>query len=708
MNEVIINEISKSEKIAVNQIKAVLDLLSEGNTIPFIARYRKEVTGGLDEEQIRKIEVAYSYQKKLAEKKEDTIRLIEEKGLLTSELKESIISCTKLVEIDDLYRPFKEKKKTKATEAINLGLEPLAKMILSYPTSGDIESLCKKFLNDKVKDSEFAILNASYIIAEWISDDAKVRNFIRHNIYKNGIYKSILKKNASDVSKKYEIYYDFNEYVKKVKPYQILATNRGEKEKILTISIIDDKDKSLEFIEKKYIKNDHSFVVDIVKNAINDAYKRLIFPSVSREVRKELKETAEIRAIDNFSKNLESLLLTPPIKEKVVLGFDPAYRTGCKLAVLSKNGDLLETAVIYPTKPHEKIEESEKILFDLIAKYDVDIIAIGNGTASRESEIFVANAIKKYPKKIEYIIVSEAGASVYSASKEAISEFPDLTVEKRSAISIGRRLQDALSELVKIDPKSIGVGLYQHDVNEKMLDESLNFTVLKTVNSIGVNINTASTYLLSYISGLTKKCINEIVDYRKKHSFKNREEVKKLKSFSDKIYEQSIGFLRVLDGNNYLDKTSIHPDDYNKVYNMINDLNIDIKTIGSSNINEKLENVDYKKYGFDNYTFSDIKKSLISPLWDPRDVIDAPILKSDIMTIDDLKIGDSLQGTIRNVVDFGAFVDIGLHNDALIHISKISNSFIKDPKEILSVGQIVTAKVIDIDKEKERVSLSLI
>ena len=708
MNKEIIDEISQSENIKPKQIEAVLKLLSEGNTIPFIARYRKEATNNLNEEEIRKIEIVYTAKLNLLNKKNDVIRLIDEKGLLTEEIKNNILNATKLVEIEDIYRPFKEKKKTKATEALNNGLEPLAKMILSFPTNGDINSLCQKFINDKVKTIEKAVEGASYIIAEWISDNASYRKYIRSNIFKFGILIAKLKKDAVDEDSKYEMYYDYEEPIKSIKPHRILAINRGEKEKILTVSIKIDNKYILENLERKIIKNPNSFVCDIVKNSISDAYKRLIFPSVEREIRKELKEKAEEKAIENFSENLENLLLTPPIKEKVVLGFDPAYRTGCKLAVLDKMGNVLEIAVIYPTKPNEKIKESEEILLKLIDKYNIDIIAIGNGTASRESEKFVANTIKKANKKVEYVIVSEAGASVYSASSLAISEFPNLSVEKRSAISIGRRLQDALSELVKIDPKSIGVGLYQHDITSKALDESLNFVVLKTVNSIGVNLNTASASILSYISGLTKKVIKEIIDYRKDNKFKKREDLKKLKSVNEKIYEQSIGFLRIIDGENILDKTSIHPDYYAKVNKMLEDLQINLKDIGQENIKEKLSNVNYEDYGLDKYTFSDIKKSLISPMWDPRDNLAAPILKSDILTIEDLKIGDTLQGTVRNVVDFGAFIDIGLHNDGLIHVSKISNNYIKDPKDILSVGQIVEVKVIDINKENERVSLSMI
>ena len=469
MNEVIIEQIAQEQGITKKQVETVLELLKEGNTIPFIARYRKEKTNALDEEQIRKINEVYEYQLNLLARKEDVIRLIDEKQMLTEELRENIMKCSRLVEVEDLYRPFKEKKKTKATEAIALGLEPLAKIIMSFPTKGDLNTLTSKFINDKVKTPEEAIKNASYIIAEWISDNASYRKFIRDFIYKNGTVITKKKKNAVDEKNTYEMYYEYSETVKYIKPHRIMAINRAEKEGVISVNIDYDNDKIIEYLEKRIIKNKESYVTEIVKESIKDSLKRLILPSVEREIRADLKEKAEITAIDNFSSNVEHLLLTPPIKEKVVLGYDPAFRTGCKLAVLDKTGKPLEIAVIYPTEPHNKIEESKKKVLELIDKYNVDVIAIGNGTASRESEAFIADTIKDCKRKVEYIIVSEAGASVYSASKLAISEFPDLTVEKRSAISIGRRLQDSLSELVKIDPKSIGVGLYQHDVTPKNL-----------------------------------------------------------------------------------------------------------------------------------------------------------------------------------------------------------------------------------------------
>ena len=713
MNKEIIKEIAQELNIKIEQVEAVLTLLEEGNTIPFIARYRKEKTGSLDEEQIRKINEVYDYQVSLLKRKEDVIRLIDEKGLLTEELKNNILNCNKLVEVEDLYRPYKEKKKTKATDAINNGLEPLAKIIMSFPNNLDIEKTASNYLNDKIKSIEEAIQGAKYIIAEWISDNASYRKWIRNNMYYKGKIVSKLKKNAKDETKTYEMYYDYNESVKYIKPHRILAINRGEKENVLNVNIEIDNREIETFLKTKIIKNAKSNVSDIVIDAINDSLKRLILPSVEREVRADLTEIGENSAIDNFGKNLEKLLLTPPMKDKIVLGFDPAFRTGCKLAVIDQTGKKLDIAVIYPHEPHNKYEESKKILTDLIKKYNVEIIAIGNGTASRESEKFVSQVIKEEKLPTEYIIVSEAGASVYSASKLAIEEFPDLTVEKRSAISIGRRLQDPLSELVKITPESIGVGQYQHDVSSKKLTESLDFVVSKAVNSVGVNINTASPSLLKYVSGITKKNIDKIIEYRNKEGkINSREEIKKKKLLSDKTYEQAIGFLRIIDGDNILDVTSVHPESYNIALNLLKELNCTTNDIGTNKLIDLLDNIDINTYkdklNTDIYTLEDIISSLKKPNRDPRDDMPKPILKSDVLDINDLQIGMKLQGTVRNVIDFGAFVDIGLHNDGLIHISKMTNNYIKHPSEILNVGDIIDCYVIEINKEKEKVSLSLI
>ena len=714
MNTDIIKQIGKDLNIKERQVEVVLNLLKEGNTVPFIARYRKEATGSLDEEVIRSINEVYEYQVNLLKRKEDVIRLIDEKGMLTDELKEEILKCQKLVEVEDLYRPFKEKKKTKATEAIKNGLEPLANMIMEFKNR-DIKKEAKSFLNDKVTSIEEAIEGAKYIIAEAISDNAEYRKYIRENIVKFGIITSKVKKKAQelDQAKTYEMYYDYSEAIKSIKPHRVLAINRGEKEGILSVNIDVDFSYIINYLEKKVIKKSNTSEEIYVKEAILDSYKRLIFPSVEREIRSELKETAEITAIDNFSKNVENLLLTPPMKGKTVLGYDPAFRTGCKLAVLDSTGKPLKIEVIYPTQPHNKIEESKKIVLDLIDKYNIDIIAIGNGTASRESEAFIAECIKESKRKVEYIIVSEAGASVYSASKLAISEFPDLTVEKRSAISIGRRLQDSLSELVKIDPKSIGVGLYQHDVTPKKLDESLNFVVTKVVNQVGVNVNTASSSLLSYVSGMTKKSIDSILNERDlKGKFTSREEIKKLKGITPKVYEQAIGFIRIPDGVNPLDKTSIHPESYEVAKKLLESIGMNLNDIGTDKLKEKLDNIDIDKVCLDiktdKYTLKDIIDDLEKPGRDLRDNMPKPILKSDVLTLDDLHIGDKLQGTVRNVVDFGVFIDIGLHNDGLAHISKLTNKYIKHPSEVVSVGDIVDCYVIDINKEKEKVSLSLI
>ena len=712
MNEQIIKELSLELSIKETQISSVLKLLEEGATIPFIARYRKDVTGALDEESIRSIEEKYQYQVNLEKRKEDITRLIDEKGLLTDEIKESIAKATKLVELEDIYRPFKEKKKTKATEAIKNGLEPLAKEIMRFPTSGDINNIASKYITENVKDVDSALTGAKYIIAENISDNAKFRKIIRENTYNYGIIKSKIKKNANDENKTYEMYYDYSERVKYIKPHRILALNRGEKEKILSVSIDYEIDRVINFLNKRVIKNEKSIVVDIVKDAIVDAYKRLIAPSIEREIRSDLTSVGEESAIDNFGKNLEALLLTPPMKERVVLAFDPGFVNGCKIAVVDKNGKYLDSTVVKPfLKGGNYVEQSEVIVKNLINKYKVDIIAIGNGTASRESEIFIANLIKKYNLACKYVIVSEAGASIYSASKEAIEEFPDLAVEKRSAVSIGRRLQDPLSELVKIPPSGIGVGLYQHDVSEKKLSENLDFVVSKVVNSVGVNINTASSSILKYVSGLTKRTIDKIIDYRNTHgNFKSREELKKL--LSDKVYEQAIGFLRITGGNLVLDATSIHPESYDKTNMLLDDLKISLNDIGTNKINLVLDSIDIdtecQKIGVEHYTLEDIIKSLKNPMRDPRDEMPQPILKSDILTLDDLKVGMKLQGTVRNVVDFGAFIDIGLHEDGLVHISKITDKYIKHPNEILSVGDIVDCYVCDINKDKKKVSLSLI
>ena len=706
------NELKLEEK----QINNVLTMLAEGATIPFIARYRKEQTGGLTEDQIRAIEEQYKYQENLLNRKEDVIRLIDEKGLLTDEIKEAVMKCTKLTEVEDVYRPYKEKKKTKASEAIKNGLEPLAKMIMSFPTTGSLESMASKFLNENVKDTDQALEGAGYIIAEWISDNASYRKWIRNNVFANGTITSKVKKNAEDPNKTYEMYYEFADRVKYIKHYRVLALNRGETEKVLTVSIDMNEDEIQTYLESKLIKNKDSFVCELVKNSIKDSLKRLILPSIEREIRSELTEKAETIAIETFSTNLEHLLLTRPIKGMTVLGFDPGYVNGCKLAVVDPNGTYLDSVVIKPflngSKQDEYIKASKLIVKNLIEKYKVDIISIGNGTASRESEKFCAEMINEYKLPCKYIITSEAGASIYSASKLAIEEFPDLAVEKRSAVSIGRRIQDPLSELVKIDPKSIGVGEYQYDVNQKQLGEALDFTTSKIVNKVGVNINTASKSILKYVSGLTKSVIENIYSFKEKNKITDREQIKKIKGMSDKVYEQSIGFLRIPDGTNPLDKTGIHPESYDITNNLLKELSLDIKDINTNEFKDTLHKVNITKLAeelkTDYYTLEDIIKELLSPGLDPRDELEAPVLKSDVLHIEDLKVGMELQGTVRNVASFGAFVDIGLHDDGLIHISKMSKQFVKNPNDIVHVGDIITCYVADIDLAKQKVQLSLI
>ena len=716
MNDNIIKEISLNLNIKDEQVRTVLKLLEEGNTIPFIARYRKEATGALDEENIRSINEVYEYQINLLKRKEDVIRLIDEKGLMTDDLKNSIMSCSKLVEVEDLYRPYKEKKKTKATEAIKNGLEPLAKIIMSFPTKGSIDDIAQNYLNENVKDINSAIEGASFIIAEWISDNAYYRKYIRNYTYKNGIITCNVKKDNPDTNKVYEMYYNYSERIKDIKPHRVLAINRAENEKVITVNIDINVDEIYNFLESKLIKNKSSFVCDIVSNAIKDSYKRLISPSIEREIRSDLKEKADVVAINNFSKNVESLLLQPPLKERVVLAFDPGYVNGCKLAVVDKNGKYLDSTVIKPFLNNVNsinLKKCKDEVVNLIKKYNVDVIAIGNGTASRESEAFCADMIKEYKLNTKYVIVSEAGASIYSASPLAISEFPDLAVEKRSAVSIGRRLQDPLSELVKIPPEGIGVGLYQHDVSQKNLKESLDFVVSKAVNSVGVNVNIASPALLKYVSGMQKKNIDKLIEYREKNGkINSRLELKKNKILSDKVYEQAIGFLRIQDAENILDETSIHPESYSATLKLLSELNLSVSDIGTDKLKNILKDINISIYankiGTDIYTLEDIVKSLISPNRDPRDEMPQPMLKSDVLHIEDLSVGMKLQGTVRNVVDFGAFIDIGLHNDGLVHISKITNKYIKHPSEILSVGDIVDCYVIDINRDKEKVSLSLI
>ena len=709
MQEQIIASLSIEHNFTKEQVRKVLNLLEKGNTIPFIARYRKEATGGLNEIAIKEIKDHYDYQVNLLKRKEDVIRLIAEKEMLSPSLKEKIMACQKLVEVEDIYLPFKEKKETKASLAKSKGLEGLAKIILSFPNKTPLElaTTYKCQESDPLKKLE----GAKDIIKEYISLNAYYRKYLRSFIAKTGVLTTKFKKNSEDPLKTYEMYYDYAEKLISLKAHRLLAINRGEKEKILTVNITIDEDRALEFLNSKTIKNSDSPVTSFVKEAVKDAFKKSIFPSIEKEIRSKMTEDADKIAIKNFQDNVANLLLTPPLGGKNVLGFDPAFRTGCKLAALDQYGNVLEIAVIYPHEPKCEKEKSKKIVLDLINKYHLDVVAIGNGTASRESEAFIASLLKEAKYPCQYLMVSEAGASVYSASSVAIKEFPSLDVSFRSAISIGRRVQDPLAELVKIDPKSIGVGLYQHDLKEKDLDEALNFTVTNIVNQVGVNINTASFSLLSYLSGINKKAIEGITLYKEKFGrILSREEFKKIKGITPKIYEQAVGFIRIYDGDNPLDKTNIHPDNYEDTYKILKYLNCSLADLGKDKIKEAIMKTDLaslqQSSKLDKYTLEDILKSLAKPILDPRDEIPKPILKSDILTIADLKKGMELRGTVRNVIDFGVFVDIGLKNDALIHISELTDHYIKHPSEVLKVGDIINCYVLDVKEEKKQVSLT--
>ncbi len=722
-NEIIVKEIADSLGITSKQVIAVLTLLNDGATVPFIARYRKEATGALDEEQIRQINQVFEYRVQLEKRKEDIIRLIDEKGMLTDDLKEKINNCNKLIELEDLYRPYKEKKKTKATEAINLGLEPLAKKIMAFPVKGNIDDLAMPYINENVQSTDFAITNAKYIIAEWISDNASYRKYIRQEMFRQGMIATKIKKNAVDEKEVYKMYYDYIEPVKSIRSHRVLAINRAEKEKVINVSIDLDIDIISNYLENKIIKNNDSFVLDIVKDAILDSIKRLIYPSIEREIRAELTQNAEEKAIDIFSLNLKNLLLQPPLKGKIILGVDPAFRTGCKLALIDVVGKVIEKQVIYP---HEKrkgdiadpklVLRAKEIVIRLFKKYKVEICAIGNGTASRETEAFFADLIKEYNlsehQNIKYIIVSEAGASVYSASDLAREEFPDYEVEERSAVSIARRLQDPLSELVKIDPKSIGVGQYQHDITQSKLSSSLDDVVIDAVNKVGVNINTASKSLLQYVSGLNKSVAENIIKYREENGkFKNREEIKKVPKFGAKTYEQAIGFLRVPEGTEPLDMTQIHPESYNIAEKIIRLYNIDKTKFGTKEMIDLVNNINkeelIEKLNCDEYTLNDILDAFIAPLRDPRDELEKPVLRSDVLHLEDLKVGMELNGTVRNVVDFGCFIDCGLHEDGLLHISKMSKGYIKHPSDLYNVGDLVKVYVESVDLKREKVALTM-
>ena len=702
--------------IKTTQVEATIKLIDEGNTIPFISRYRKEVTGSLNDEILRQFDERLKYLRNLEEKKEQVLSAIEEQGKLTEELKKEIESALTLVAVDDLYRPFRPKRRTRAMIAIEKGLENFANDIYEEKLGTPALEEAKKYLSDKegleVETPEDAIAGAMDIIAEKISDDAAFRNKIRDLSFKQGILTSVAKDET--VESVYENYYNFAESVSKTAGYKILAINRGEEEKILTVKLDPPVEEIIRYLEKCIIKKHNVHTEQILKDTIDDAYKRLIAPSIERDIRSSLKEKAEDEAIKVFGKNLTQLLMQPPVAGRVVLGWDPAFRTGCKLAVVDETGKVLDTKVICPTAPQNKVAESKKILKELIKKYNISLISLGNGTASRESEAVIVELIKEVDTKLEYIIVNEAGASVYSASKLATEEFPNFDVGQRSAASIARRLEDPLAELVKIDPKSIGVGQYQHDMNQKKLSEALSGVVEDCVNKVGVDLNTASAPLLEYISGISKAVAKNIVVYREENgSFKTRKELLKVSKLGPKAFEQCAGFLRINDGKEPLDMTSVHPESYEATKKLLESIGYsskDITVAGLNGISKKI--TDFKKVsdeiGIGEITLKDIVKELEKPGRDPRDEMQKPILRTDVMEMEDLKEGMVLKGTVRNVIDFGAFVDIGVHQDGLVHISKLSKKFIKHPLEAVSVGDIVEVRVDSVDLKKKRIALSMV
>lgn len=713
MNTEIIKSIAIELSIHEKQIENVLSMLEEGATVPFIARYRKEKTGGLNEDQIREISKVYEYQVNLQQRKEDVIRLIDEKGLLTEELKKDILQAQKLSEVEDYYRPFKEKKKTKASLAKAKGLEPLALDILKLYRQFDYNEEAKKYLNNEVLTVEDAILGAKDIIAEQISDEPKYRKYTKDMIYKTGFITSKVKKKNPDEEGVYEMYYDYKERVQSVASHRILAMNRAEKEKVLTISIEIDDERFETYIFNGMMRRRQSNVDVLIKECVHDAFKRLIFPSVEREIRSELTDKAQEKALEIFSVNLEKLLLQAPLKDKYVLGVDPAFRTGCKLAAIDPTGKVLDIAKVFITLPKADYSKDEKTLLSMIQKYKIEIIAIGNGTASRETESFIAAFIKKYNLNIQYVIVSEAGASVYSASAIAKEEFPTYQVEERSAVSIARRLQDPLAELVKIEPKAISVGQYQHDMNQKKLTEQLDFVVEKAVNQVGVNINTASPSLLQYVSGLSMSLAKNIVKYREENGkFISREQIKNVNKLGEKTYELSVGFLRIISGNEKFDETSIHPENYFDAQKLLEYLSLTKEDIGTKKAKDQIQSISKEhiqnELHMDSYLLDDLLDAFVSPHRTPRDEYQTPLLRQDILKIEDLKVGMKLQGVVRNVVDFGAFVDIGLKNDGLVHISKMSKQKVRHALDVCHVGDILDVYVFDVDTKKKRVALSLV
>lgn len=707
--------IAKELEVRDSQVQSAIKLIDDGNTIPFIARYRKEATGGLSDEILRNLNDRLTYLRNLNKRKEEISKSIEEQGKMTDELKVQIENAITLAEVEDIYRPYKQKKRTRASIAKEKGLEPLATIIYLQTDKRPVLEIAKQFINEEkgVNNEEDALLGAKDIIAENISDVADYRKRIKQMCYREGLIKT--KATKEEEKSSYEMYYDFSEKINRIPSHRILAINRGEKEEFIKVKLEKPEDTIINYIENDIIKGNTEFT-DILKETITDSFKRLIEPSIDREIRSDLTEKAEEQAIKVFGKNAKQLLLGSPIKGQTVMGFDPAYRTGCKIAVIDETGKVLDTATIYPTAPQNDIENSKKVLLDLIKKDNISIIAIGNGTASRESEQFVSDVIKEASKEVNYAIVSEAGASVYSASKLATEEYPDINVSIRGAISIARRLQDPLAELVKIDPKSIGVGQYQHDVNQKRLSESLSGVVEDSVNSVGVDVNTATPSLLTYVSGLNNSISKNIVKYRDENGkFKNRKELLKVAKLGKSAYEQCAGFIRIYDGDNPLEVTAVHPESYEIAENLLKEIGCkkqDLKDKeGLKIVKEKLANINVKeiskKINASEITLKDIIEELSKPGRDPREDMPKQILRSDVLKFEDLKEGMVLNGTVRNVIDFGAFVDIGVKHDGLVHISEMSNSYVKNPSEIVSVGDIVKVKVIGIDTEKQKVKLSM-
>ncbi|MCY9216315.1 Tex family protein [Bacillus haynesii] len=711
----IVKQIAKETGLAPKHVESVIQLLEDGNTVPFIARYRKEQTGSMDEVQIQTISERWGYIQHLNLRKEEVIRLIDEQGKLTGQLKLDIEKADKLQEVEDLYRPFKQKRKTKATIAKSKGLEPLADFIISLPRHEDVAAEARKYINEEkeVMSAEEALEGAKNILAERISDEPEYRKWIRQETFQRGTLKSAAKDTEADEKKIYEMYYEYEEPIQKIVPHRVLAVNRGEKEEILRVSVEPPADRIQAYLEKRILQHKQTSAQDVLKSAIEDGYKRLIQPSIEREIRKELTEKAEDQAIHIFAENLRKLLLQPPMKGKLVLGVDPAFRTGCKLAVVDETGKMLKIDVIYPHPPVNKKSAAIEKVKRIIGDFQIEVIAIGNGTASRETEQFIADLLKDIDRQVYYLIVNEAGASVYSASELAREEFPELQVEERSAVSIARRLQDPLAELVKIDPKSVGVGQYQHDVSQKKLNDSLRFVVETVVNQVGVNVNTASAALLQYVAGLSKTVAANIVKKRDEiGKFTSRKELKDIPRLGAKTYEQCIGFLRVPDGDEPLDRTGIHPESYKETRELLKKLGLSTAQIGTGELQDKINELNIseaaEQLGIGEITLKDICAQLTRPERDPRDEVPKPLLKTDVLQLEDLKEGMELQGTVRNVVDFGAFVDIGVKQDGLVHISKLSHSFVKHPLDVVSVGDIVTVWVEGVDAAKGRVSLSMV